>query len=277
MHLHSRLLLTKFAATAGFSNAQMKLRVLGLLLLFLHPLAGAADLRVGLSTDRPPYSYQLAGVNHGIEVDLLQAILAEMKQPATLVVLPNARLISALQQGEIDVAASVQGQDGAGVYYSAPYVEYHNYAISLKSAHDKLDSLADLNQFNFVIWQGGWSALGPQFAAIYQPDANGHFRSNYTQTSSQRNQNMMFWAKRVAVIICDKEIFEWYRKDLAHTFETGEEVEYHDLFDSQTVFSVAFRSAALRDQFNLALARIRSNGTYKNIRDKNESALQLSP
>ena len=88
---------------------------------------------------------------------------------------------------------------------------------------------------------------------------------------------MMFWAKRVAVIICDKEIFEWYRKDLAHTFETGEEVEYHDLFDSQTVFSVAFRSAALRDQFNLALARIRSNGTYKNIRDKNESALQLSP
>ncbi|GAB2861099.1 hypothetical protein GCM10027277_32190 [Pseudoduganella ginsengisoli] len=228
--------------------------------------AVAADLTVGFNTDRPPYVYlDAAGNVAGIEVDMARALLARLGYGMKSEVMSKSRMLPALKGGQADIVMSVHGTDEPGVYYSDGVVEYVNIAVSRKADRIRLATDTDLDQYRFIIWQNGWADLGPAFAARYRPDAQGRFRDNYFQSSTQDAQARVFWARRVDVIVVDRYVFNWYRRQLAATMKTDDEVEYHDIFPNTTVFAAAFADRDVRDRFNAALKAMRADGGYQDI------------
>ncbi|WP_154380741.1 substrate-binding periplasmic protein [Pseudoduganella rivuli] len=226
----------------------------------------AADLKVGFNIDRPPYVYvDGAGNVAGIEVDVARAALARLGFGMKSEVMSKSRMLPALKGGQADIIMSVHGKDEPGVYYSDGVVEYVNIAISRKADRIRLASDMDLDQYRFVIWQRGWADLGPAFAARYRPDEQGRFRDNYFQSSTQDAQARVFWARRVDVIVVDRYVFHWYRRQLAGSMKTDDEVEYHDIFPNTTVFAAAFADRDVRDRFNAALKAMRADGAYQDI------------
>lgn len=177
----------------------------------------------------------------------------------------RGRLLVAVRSGQVDVAVSVHGKDEAGLHYSDGMVDYINYAITRKEDRIRLTGEGDLDQYRFVIWQRGWADLGPAFEARYKPDDNGQFRPNYFQSSTQDAQSRVFWARRVDVIVVDRHVFEWYRRQLAASMKVDDEVEYHDIFKSTAVFAAAFADRDTRDRFNGTLKVMRADGSYQDI------------
>lgn len=242
------------------------------LLLSLYPIlvafpASALELSIAFASDRPPYCFRKDNLDQGIEIDLLRLIMAQAGHTIKIVTIPKIRLIKAVREKEVDAAATVQDNKDSKLYFSDPYLEFQNVAIS-KSIHKiQLNGFQDLKQVSFIIWQDGWRNLGPEFEATYHPDANGIFPKNYNQAFNQFSQNKMFWADRVQVIIIDKTIFEHYKRQLASEFDTSVALAYHDLIKTKTAYGVVFNDANLRLQFNDGLKKIRANANYQKIID----------
>ncbi len=240
--------------------------LIGLAACAVFGCAWADVVRVTFNTDKPPFAFRDdKGQAAGIEVDVLRTALARMGHTMRASTVSKSRLLMTVGT-EADIAASVQGKDSSNVFFSDNFVEYSNVAISRKASHVRIDSLADLDGQRFVIWQRGWADLGPAFQAKYQPDAQGRLRDNYFQSSTQDVQARVFWAGRVEVIVIDRTIFEWYRRELGKAgVKVDDALVYHDIFKSTTGFAAAFANARLRDQFNATLKTMRADGSYQEI------------
>jgi len=232
----------------------------------LTALASADELVAVYQGSRPPFSFRDAqGKAGGIEVDVVTEALRRAGSGVTFRETPNVRLLPFREGDGVDLAVSVRGSDGRGVYFSDEFITFHNIAISRRDRHIVLKTIADLDRYTFAIWQNGWRDLGPAFEARYRPGADGRFPSNYFQPSNQQAQNKMFWFGRVDVIVVDKQVFEWYRKQFSTEFNTQVALDYHAIFAATTGFKVGFRDRALRDAFNRALIDMRKDQTYSRI------------
>lgn len=247
--------------TTEFRRLTAGLAVLG----FLLSSAYATEIRVAFASDRPPYCFKDNGVDSGIEVDLIRAALRPFGHTVLPVIVPKTRLAITLKAGQADMSATIQGADGDGLFFSDVYLNFHNYAISKKRKGIQISNLRDVDNYSFIIWQGGWGNLGTLFKETYQPDQAGKHRANYIEAHSQLNQSKMFWADRADLIIVDRKIFEHFRKLLRSEFNTAEEVQFHDIVTGPTSYQTAFRNPDLRDQFNQGLKKIRTDGSYQAI------------
>ena len=64
------------------------------------------DVNIGIERWYPPFSYEINGDIKGLDIDLLRAILSKMGYRAVFKVLDFNKIESALENGEIDIAAS---------------------------------------------------------------------------------------------------------------------------------------------------------------------------
>lgn len=219
--------------------------------------------------NRPPFSFRDAqGRVAGIEADVVTEALRRAGHRVAFLETPNVRLLPFRDGDGVDLAVSVRGSDGRGAYFSDEFVTFENIAISRRDRHIVLKSIADLDRYTFAIWQNGWRDLGPAFEARYRPSADGRFPPNYFQPTNQQAQNKMFWYGRVDVIVVDKQVFEWYRKQFSTEFDTAVELDRHAIFDPVTGFKVAFRDRGLRDAFNRALRAMRKDHSYERILER---------
>lgn len=224
----------------------------------------AEELTIGFGMDKPPFVF--GQEKRGLEIDIVREALQYKGHTFTIRHLSNNRLQCALLTMEdIDGVATVRATDDS-LFYSKNFITFENFAISKKKVGIVLHKVSDLKGLHFAIWQNAWRDLGPEFEALYSPDSPD--REGYHEVSSQEGQNEMFWKERVAVIIVDKTIFEWYRKQFAGKYDTSLEVVYHDIFQEKTHFQVAFKEQKLRDEFNEGLRYIRETGIYQQLVDK---------
>ncbi len=248
-------------------NISISIRIsIGALLACIN-IVNATELKAAFVTDRAPYCFKINEIDSGIEIDLIRAALKPYGYTIKPIIVPKVRLALTLKTNEADIAATIQGVDGDGLFFSDPYIQFHNHAVSKKKRDIKINTLSDVDKYSFIIWQGGWKNLGAEFEATYKPDANGKFRANYTEAHSQLNQARMFWADRAELVIMDKKIFEHFRKLLHNEYDTDEDIVFHDFSKTQTNYSAAFRNQELRNQFNEGLKKIRANGSYQSIID----------
>lgn len=226
------------------------------------------ELTVAFGINRPPFIYQEKGQWRGFELDIAKKALALKGHTIkSSEFLANKRLAIAVSQMDFDVGVTVQYQDD-GTFYSDDFISYHNFAISKKRHNLRIQSIQDLTQYSPVAWQNAYINLGPSFARYFGPDAKGAHLENYLEFVNQDSQNDYFWVGRADVIIIDKTIFLWHRKRLASKYETQQSVEFHDIFDQATHFKVNFKDKAIRDDFNVALAQLRSSGAYQAMIDQ---------
>lgn len=240
---------------------------LALTLSFMQGVSDASELRAACSTNRPPYCFIENGEFKGIEVRLLKAAMHQMGHELKFQDIPKNRLLTALKQNEVDLVATVQNNAEADIFFSNPYLEFQNVVVSKARNQINLLSLHDLQKHSFVIWQGGWRNLGTDFETAFRPDSKGKFPKNYFEAFNQLNQNKMFWAERVELIIIDRRIFEYHRQLLSKEFDTTEAISFHDIIKSKTLYMVGFRRDEWRKQFDDAMKRLRASGEAQAIID----------
>jgi polar amino acid transport system substrate-binding protein len=247
------------------------LLILGIVLSFALPRIAAAEvLRVGLNPTKPPYDFIQDGKPTGIEWDIVNAVLGPSGAGYTieLIYMSNSRLEVSLSGGRVDAVVSVRAKADDGFYYSDDFVSFDNFVISRKSSHLKINSIADLAGHSFAIWQHGWNDLGLEFRQIYGPAGSQAARRECIEFPKQGNQNLFFWSRRSELIIVDKVIFLWYRKQLSQQIDTSDEIEYHKIFYPHTSFQVGFVSKDVRDTFNTGLRKLNASGQYQQIIQK---------
>lgn len=134
--------------------------------------------------DKPPFAYRGPdGAAAGIEVDVMGAALARADYTMKAEGTSKARLLAAVRKRKADASAGVKGSDDGSLFFSDDISEYSNVAISFKSRQLKLDKLADLDHYNFVIWQMGWSDLGANMQAKYHRTQTGNFPPTSTRAA----------------------------------------------------------------------------------------------
>lgn len=236
--------------------------------IILSGIAHAKELVIGFAPEKPPFVfaakpfsekyYDLNPKEPGIQIDIVSAALKGSEYTFRPYYAPNTRIIVNVRNRMFD-AGEMAGPADPDLFYSDSIIAFTNYAITRKSEHLKIDRIEDLKGLQMVAWQGAINDLGDKFFAIV--DGN----PNYHENPSLRNQCAMFFAGRVQVIIIDKSIFLWWKKQLSGNFNTRDELVFHPIFPGTNHYRMGFWSKKVRDVFEEGLQRIKKNGTYEQI------------
>ena len=218
--------------------------------------ARAADdkptLAVSISPDIPPY---VAGkATGGLAVALLREALPGRR--LDFVQVPHQEIEDAVADGRADAGAFALG-GREGLRYSRSYLAFEDYVVTRRADGLDVRSVGDLAGRPVLTWQGAWRELGPAFEALFGPGGPG--RPGLEEFVRQREQVRAFWARRGAVAVIDRRIFEHFNGELGHA---AADAVLHDIFPSKTVYKAAFRDAAARDEFDAGLAALCGSGRY---------------
>jgi polar amino acid transport system substrate-binding protein len=237
------------------------------LIIFCH-LCWAREIVVGFGYDRTPYVIEKN--NTGLEIDIFREALAIKGHTLAPQYMSNARLQVAMENpNSLEAIAAVRSTPGDGLYYVNDFVCFDNYAISRAKDNLKINEISDLKGLTIIAWQNAYRDLGPLYASLFKPLPNDEYKALYKEIVNQESQSEMFWRGRAQVIIVDKLIFNWYRKNLIGV-DTTELVKLHTIFPQKTYCQTAFRNKALAIEFEDGLNQLKKSGRYNELRKKYE-------
>lgn len=141
--------------------------IVGVLLLlagFSHQALAAPkpELLVAISLDIPPFVMNKAA--GGLEVDIMRQTFVNYS--LRFIQLPYEERQTTVQEKRVDVSVGVQPDDG-GVYCSADFISFVNYAISKKAEGFRIDSVGDLRDHPVLTWENAYLELGCEFEAMF--------------------------------------------------------------------------------------------------------------
>ncbi len=226
------------------------------LILSIFPAFSQAELKAAVGLALPPYIIQETG--KGLEADIVRQALELAGYKMKLDFVPFARITVSMANKSADLALTInEGSGLTGVFYSDSHITYQNVAVSLKSKGAKIAKPADLASYSVVAFQQAPDYLGTEFAAMAKAN------SRYSEVADQLAQVKLLFAGRADVIIMDVNIFKYFRSKTTD-IDTGAEVQVSEIFPP-TAYKVAFASKEIRDKFNVALKKLRDNGSYAAI------------
>ena len=243
------------------------LALFGFVLFAAPSWAEEGELTLAISPDIPPYV--MDGASSGLEVDIVRRALPGRK--LRFVQMPYGEIETAVQDGRADAAVSVHRRED-GVFYSNNYIAFANFAISRTSDELTIGRIRDLNGHPVLTWQGAWSELGPEFAAMFAPGAPQH--ADCFEFANQKEQVQTFWKRDGSVAVIDGSIFRYFSEQMGHAPAT---FVLHPVFPPVTDFRVGFKDAANRDAFNAGLAELCLSGTYAALLKRYQVVLERSP
>jgi polar amino acid transport system substrate-binding protein len=217
--------------------------------------AKTATLLVAIPLDNPPYVMENG--SRGFEPDLVRRALRGYQ--VRFVQKPYRELEIALRKRQVDVALPIQITE-KGLFYSNGVVTFRNFAITKRADALKIDSVADLENHPVLTWQDAYLELGEEFKGLFSPKAPQ--RRNYIEFADQREQVRQFWKGKDQVIVIDRNIFNYFTKDLGYS---PGKATFHSIFPRITSFRVGFKDAAVRDEFARRLAKLRKSGEYAEL------------
>lgn len=217
------------------------------------------SLLVGFGMHKPPYVFEKEDT--GLEVEIFREAARAAGYEVKTFYGPMERIKAMLIKGQLDAITNTNSNETLNVYNSVPFIEYHNYAIALKSRNLEIKTIADLKKFSISSFQRARILLGNEFAKM--ADAN----PNYHEFADQKLRNIQLYKKRVDVVIADKRIFEYFNTQLDKSMDQHQEITYFNLFKPYN-YQAAFRTEEVMRNFNAGLAEIKKNGTYRKIENK---------
>ena len=233
--------------------------------------ARAAEVHIVFGASLAPFADDKTG--RGIEIDIIRAALQAAGHGMRLSFVPQARVPLSLQAGQCDGAATITPDSGVPAAYSEVYIHYQDYLIAPKGRFERAPTMAELGRLRIVGFQKASSYLGPAFAEMARSNPR------YREMADQLSQVRMLFSGQADAIVAERRIFDHQLAQLRASTrfrETPVEVDFFPLFE-RIPYRVGFRSAALRDEFNTGLARIRGDGTLARIEASYQPRLRLEP
>ncbi len=222
--------------------------------LFAVSFANAAEVKLAQGI-LPPYGIKES--KSGIEVDIIKAALAKKGHTLTVRFVPFGRMGKEFEGGKVTAATPLTPGSGIKAEYSDSHISYQNVATTLTEKGQKIGSIADLGNYKVVAFVKADVYLGEEFAKMAKAN------KNYREVGDQITQNKLLMKGRTDAVVGDIRIFKYYNKQISSQVKL-KDVTYHEIF-SPTVYHVAFKDAAVRDDFNAGLKEIKASGEYDKI------------
>lgn len=218
----------------------------------------AAEVRIAFGQSLAPFADEETG--RGVEIDIIRAALQAAGHRLVPGFMPQARVPLALADRQFDGAATLTSDSGVVAAYSGVYIEYLDIVVARQGALVAPLRLPDLAPLRVVGFQNASKYLGPAFAAMVA--ANPH----YTEQANQLSQLRMLFGGQADAIVVEQRIYAHQLKKLQASRFTERPFAV-DLFRpfASIPYRVAFRDAALRDQFDAGLARLRKDGSLARL------------
>ncbi|MBF0675120.1 ABC transporter substrate-binding protein [Pseudomonas sp.] len=238
-----------------------KLLLTAAALVFASSSFAAEKLTIGTEGAYPPFNLiDASGQVVGFDVEIGQALCAEMKVECNVVTSDWDGIIPALNSGKFDMliaSMSITEERQQAVDFTNPYYTNKLQFVAPKSANFKTDKDSLKGK-----------VIGAQRATIAGSwlDDNLGNSIEIKLYDTQENAYLDLSSGRIDGILADTFVqWEWLKSDAGKNFEfKGEPV-----FDNDKI-GIAVRKGddELRERLNKALAAIVANGTYKKINDK---------
>jgi len=239
----------------------MKNQILLLALLACSLGLSAAEVSVAFGEKLPPFV--IPESNSGIEVDIVREALAVRGHILRPAYMPMARIPMAFKNHKVDVVMMDVGVDMSllGGYYGKPPVLYDNVFITLrknKIVINKPEDLASLRIHSFI----GAQKRYPRWLGKLNAD-------KYIERNDQSAQPLLLSLGRFDVVLCDRNIFEYYSKlsQKNPRFINFPIEEHAFVIANPKDYRPVFYSKKMRDDFNVGLDLLAKNGRIKAIYD----------
>ncbi len=193
----------------------------------------------------------------GIETDIVREALEMKGYRIKTKYVPFARRIREVLGGEVDGVLTVNENSGIDVFLSDEHIVCENVAISLKKNKFNIQKIIDLKDKSILTFQDAGKYLGKDFAAAAAASPD------YREISKQQLQINLLYGDRVDVIVLDKNIFYYHRKQNTMV-DTTQPIDMWYIFPMVS-FRVGFVDKKVRDDFNEGLKQLRESGRYDDI------------
>ena len=217
-------------------------------------------LRIGTEGAYAPFNYTNAdGILGGFDVDIANALCADMKMTCEITAQDWDGIIPGLKAGKYDAivaAMSVTPEREQQVSFTEPY--FSNTLVFLAKKDSSFDP-SNSNDINTNSIAAQRSTISSQWFEETYPDANMKLYDTLSNAFLDLGSN------RVDAMVSDKlPALEWLGSTSgSHYVLKGEEIDINDNF------AIAVRPGdELQTKINQALANIKADGTYDEINQK---------
>jgi polar amino acid transport system substrate-binding protein len=241
----------------------------GAVLVFASIAAHADDaLKFGVAAEPyPPFSSKDAsGKWVGFEIDLMDAVCAQMKANCKLVEVAWDGIIPALQEKKIDLiwsSMSITDERKQVIDFSDKYYNTPPYIIGPKSLQIKLD------KDHPEAVQG--KVIGVQTATIHLNYVQKYFgkTAEVKAYDTQDNCNADLAAGRLDLVMADSIALDAFLKsDAGKDFEVKYVVPEDPILGYGVGAGIRKEDQALKAKINAAIKAVRDDGTYNKIAKK---------
>ncbi|EGM77429.1 extracellular solute-binding protein, family 3 [Rheinheimera sp. A13L] len=219
------------------------------------------ELRVGLSQNTAP---QKQGNTLHFETELFRQLLNELGYRVKFVAVPHARLSRMLQNNQLDMAARQSEKPVTGMFYSQPYLEFHNLVFALSDFPDSLQNMHEMSRYSVVSFHNAATILGTEFNQVIQNSPS------YREVVDQEQAIDMLLQQRTALLVLDKVTFyrRWAERGLAVN-----QVKSFDLFP-KAEYHIGFTDQKLQQQVSQLLQKWQDSGRVEQLQKQTRQLSQ---
>lgn len=242
----------------------MKNLISGLVMLCWACVLAASEprvLRVGLSQNAAP---ERQGNTIHFEAELFRQLLTELGYQVSFVAAPHARLMRMLEDKQLDMAARQGSEPVVGVFYSQPYLEFHNLVFALTDFPDQLHTVQDMSRYSVASFQNATKILGADFARAMKSSPS------FREVVDHHQAVEMLYQQRTDLLVLDKVTFyrRWAEKGLA-----ADKVRSFDLFPKAR-HTIGFTDEKLQQQVSHLLKQWQESGRVAQLQKQTRQLTQ---
>ncbi len=231
-------------------------RTLLIFIVVIPTSAFGEKLKIVVGLERPPYILQ--ATNSGYELELLSQVIELMGYGVKYIYVPYGRSQKLLSDPDIDGITTMTADTEANVErLTDSYVTYHNSVVSLAEKKLKISMLSDLKNVGVISFHNAKALLGDEYhdAVVNNP--------SYLEIAKQSTQVKLFLKDRVDCIVIDKNIFNYFFKQLG----VNKAVVFHNLFPPID-YQMVFKDPKLVLSFNKHLTVFKMTEKYRLLQQK---------
>lgn len=206
----------------------------------------------------------MAETNNGILIDIVTQALEPLGYQVEILNYPYARRMQTFKLKQVDVVCDINPTNmrlaRLNGHFSGIIYQYENYFYALSKRNFQFKNILDLDTYSVLSWQGAISSLGYEYESMA---LNNHY---YIETHDQKSQVKLLFNERVDIIQLDKQIFEYYRQQVAQEGELDTSLPVDRFaFLKANESGFLFQDEALRDKFVKQIALMKKEGRFQKI------------
>lgn len=239
----------------------------GILLLSWHTLAETSSDKLEIVTlQYPPYVYRDDEKVSGVAVDIIQEAFSRMQQPITIHVLPWARAIYQIRNGDSDAIFTIYKTPERELFADFSSEILISQTISLfvqKNSSIVFDGdIKSLSRYSFG------AARKISYGNLFDNAVEKRVLSNLALVNTEEQVFKMLIAGRLDIVVSNKFGASDILKQISGQEKVRELIPTLQTVPSYIAFSKKRNLSAIRNKFDLTLKQMKTDGSYHKIIQK---------